>query len=88
VANLIKVTLVRSLSKCTEKQKRTLQGLGLRKRQQTKILQDTVPIRGMVLKVQHMLEVEVFEGDDSLRDSARLRAQRDTAGGAAEGSAS
>ncbi|MGF1509647.1 MAG: 50S ribosomal protein L30 [Myxococcota bacterium] len=76
MASLIKVTLVRGLSKCTETQKRTLQGLGLRKRHQTKILQDTVPIRGMVMKVQHMIEVERFEGDDALRDSARLRAQR------------
>ncbi len=83
MASLIKVKLVRSLSKCTERQKRTLQGLGLRKIQQEKVLQDTVPIRGMVMKVQHMLEVERFDGDDSLRDSARLRAQR-----AAEGSAS
>ena len=72
MASLIKVKLVRSLSKCTERQKRTLQGLGLRKIQQEKVLQDTVPIRGMVMKVQHMLEVERFDGDDSLRDSARL----------------
>ncbi len=76
MASLIKVTLKRSLSKCTEKQRGTLQGLGLRNRQQTKILKDTVPIRGMVLKVQHMLDVERFDGDDSLRDSARLRKQR------------
>ncbi len=78
MASLLKVTLLRSLSKCTEKQRATLQGLGLRKREQTKILKDTVPIRGMVLKVQHMIEVERFDGDDSLRDSARLRRQRAT----------
>lgn len=77
MASLIKVTLKRSLSKCTEKQIATLQGLGLRKREQTKILKDTVPIRGMVMKVQHMLDVERFDGDDSLRDSARLRRQRE-----------
>lgn len=76
MASLIKVTLIRGLSKCTEKQKGTLQGLGLRKRHQTKILKDTVPIRGMIMKVQHMLEVERFDGDDSLRDSARLRKER------------
>jgi large subunit ribosomal protein L30 len=76
MASLIKVTLKRSLSKCTEKQIATLQGLGLRNRSQTKILMDTPAIRGMVLKMQHMLDVEAFDGDDSLRDSARLRKQR------------
>lgn len=76
MASLLKVTLVRGLSKCTDKQKATLQGLGLRKRHQTKILKDTVPIRGMIMKMQHMIEVERIEGDDSLRDSARLRRQR------------
>ena len=76
MASLIKVTLKRGLSKCTDKQIATLQGLGLRKRQQTKILMDTPEIRGMVLKMQHMLDVERFDGDDSLRDSARLRKAR------------
>jgi len=76
MASLLKVKLVRSLSKCTDKQKATLQGLGLRKRHQTKILKDTVPIRGMIMKMQHMIEVERVEGDDSMRDSARLRRQR------------
>jgi large subunit ribosomal protein L30 len=76
MASLIRVKLKRSLSKCTESQRDTLLGLGLKKREQTKVLKDTPPIRGMVLKVQHMLDVERFEGDDSLRDSARLRAQR------------
>lgn len=80
MASLIKVTLKRSLSKCTDKQIATLQGLGLRKRTQTKILMDTPEIRGMVLKMQHMLEVERFDGDDSLRDSARLRKQRASQG--------
>ena len=83
MASLIKVKLKRSLSKCTEQQRATLQGLGLRKREQTKILMDTKPIRGMVLAVQHMLVVERFDGDDSLRQSARIRAKKE-----AEGSAS
>ncbi|MBX2811847.1 MAG: 50S ribosomal protein L30 [Myxococcales bacterium] len=74
--SLIRVKLRRSLSKCTEKQKATLQGLGLRNREQEKVLLDTVPIRGMILKVQHMLDVERFDGDDSMRESARLRKQR------------
>lgn len=76
MTSLIRVKLIRGLSKCTERQKATLQGLGLRKREQEKVLLDTVPIRGMILKVQHMLEVERFDGDESLRDSARLRKRR------------
>ncbi|GEM_PF-1824908 len=78
MASLIKVTLKRSLSKLTVKQTATLQGLGLRKIHQQKILMDTAPIRGMVMKMQHVLEVERFDGDDSLRQSARLRKQRST----------
>lgn len=81
MASLIKVTLKRSLSKCTKETVDTLQGLGLRKRHQTKILKDTKPIRGMVLAVQHMIDAERFDGDDSLRVSARIRKR------AAEGSA-
>lgn len=83
MASLIKVTLKRSLSKCTERQVATLQGLGLRNRQQTKILKDTKPIRGMVLAVQHMLEVERFDGDDSLREGSRVSARKARKEGAA-----
>jgi large subunit ribosomal protein L30 len=78
MASLIKVTLKRSMSKCTQQQIDTLLGLGLKKRHQTKYLKDTPPIRGMVLKMQHMLDVERIDGDDSLRESARLRKQRAT----------
>ena len=74
MANLIKVTLTRSRSKCTPKQLGSLDGLGLFRRGKSKILKDTVPIRGMILSVQHMLDVERFEGDDNLRNSARQRA--------------
>ncbi len=75
MASLIKVTLRRSLSKCTARQLGTLNGLGLRRRQQTKVLMDTPQIRGMVLAVQHMLDVERIDGDDSLRVSQRKRAK-------------
>jgi large subunit ribosomal protein L30 len=77
MASLIKVTLKRSLSKCTDQQVGTLQGLGLRNRSQTKILKDTPAIRGMVLSVQHMLDVERFDGPDTLRKSQRLSKQRE-----------
>ncbi|MBI4821545.1 MAG: 50S ribosomal protein L30 [Deltaproteobacteria bacterium] len=76
MASLIKVTLKRSTGKCIERQRATLLGLGLKRRGDTKVLKDSVPVRGMILKMQHMLVVERFDGDDSLRDSARLRAER------------
>ena len=73
MSSLIKVTLKRGLSGRTDREIATLQGLGLRRRHQSKILKDTVPIRGMVMKMQHLIDVERFDGDDSLRESARIR---------------
>ena len=76
MASLLRVTLKGSLSKGTREQIGTVRGLGLRGVGSTKVLKDTAPIRGMVMAVQHLVEVERFDGDDSLRDSARLRAAR------------
>jgi ribosomal protein L30 len=76
MASLIRVHLKRSISKCTPKQVATLNGLGLQRRGNVKILKDTAPIRGMILKMQHMLDVERFDGADSERQSARLDAAR------------
>lgn len=75
MADLIELNLKRSRSKCTAKQLGTLQGLGLRRRGATKVLLDTPEIRGMIVKVQHLVDVRCFSGDDALRDSARLRKQ-------------
>jgi len=58
MANKIKVTLVKSLSKKTENQKACAQGLGLRKMHQTVELDDTPSIRGMINKIIFMLKVE------------------------------
>jgi ribosomal protein L30 len=77
MASLIKVTLKRSTSKCEPRTLATLQGLGLRRRGKSKILKDTAPIRGMILRMQHMLEVERFDGHDSQRSSARIRKAKD-----------
>ena len=76
MTSLIRVKLSRGLAGSSVRQRATVAGLGLRKRNSEKILKDTAPIRGMIMKVQHLLEVERFDGDDSMRDSARLRAQR------------
>ncbi|MBA3004590.1 MAG: 50S ribosomal protein L30 [Desulfurivibrio sp.] len=58
MANQLKVTLKRSKIGCTEKIRATLIGLGLTKMNKTVIRQDTPEIRGMIKKVEHMVEVE------------------------------
>lgn len=79
MASLIKVTLKRGFSGADPKQVATVKGLGLTKLGKTAILKDTAPIRGMIIKVQHMIEVERFDGDDKVRDSARIRRRRTAA---------
>ena len=41
-----------------ERQKRTMEALGLRKMNQTVVKEDTPEILGMVRKVNHLVEVE------------------------------
>ena len=53
----IKVTLVKSAIGRTERQKRTLEALGLRKLSQTVEHDATPTIVGMVNKVQHLVSV-------------------------------
>ncbi|MGN7611615.1 50S ribosomal protein L30 [Magnetococcales bacterium HHB-1] len=53
----VKVKLVRSGIGRPERQKKTLKALGLKKLQQTKEYPDNPSIRGMIFKVQHLIEV-------------------------------
>jgi len=53
----LSVTQVRSTIDRTQKQKNTMSGLGLRKIGHTVVLDDTHAIRGMIRKVQHLVEV-------------------------------
>jgi large subunit ribosomal protein L30 len=55
---MLKVTLKRSPIKATESQRATVRGLGLRKVNSTRLLQDTVEVRGMLTKVFHLVTVE------------------------------
>ncbi|MCK4544590.1 50S ribosomal protein L30 [candidate division WOR-3 bacterium] len=43
------------------KQKRTLKALGIRKMHQTVVHDDTPAIRGMINKIQHLLNVEEID---------------------------
>lgn len=54
----IKVTQVRSAIKHPERQKRTLEALGIKRMHQTIEVEATPQILGMVEKVSHLVEVE------------------------------
>ena len=53
----IKLKLVRSLIGNTERQRATVRSLGLRKMHQVVVHRDSPEIRGMVNKVQHLVQV-------------------------------
>jgi large subunit ribosomal protein L30 len=54
----IKITLIKSPIDRPERQKQTLQALGLNKANATKEVNATPQILGMVRKVEHLLKVE------------------------------
>jgi len=53
----LKVKLLKSLEGRTPAQRGTIAGLGLKKINSSRVLQDTPSIRGMVAKVAHMVEL-------------------------------
>lgn len=53
------VKQIRSTIGCNEKQRLTIKGLGLGKIGRVVTREDTSPIRGMITKVQHLVEVTV-----------------------------
>lgn len=57
MAGTIRVKLVKSGIGRTQRQKDTLRGMGLNKLQKTVTLEDTPAIRGMVKKVEHLVQV-------------------------------
>ena len=57
----IKVTLVKSTIGCLEKQKKTVQALGLHKIRSSAIHEDNAAIRGMIFVVKHLVKVEPVE---------------------------
>lgn len=54
----VKVTLHKSPIGTPKDHRATLTGLGLRKRHQSVVLEDTPAVRGMIKKVQYMLDWE------------------------------
>ncbi len=62
MAGLLRVTQVRSGIGRPPKQRKTLLGLGLTRMHKTVELEDTPCIRGMILKIQHLVKVEPATG--------------------------
>jgi large subunit ribosomal protein L30 len=59
--NRLKITLRHSTIGCTPNQRLNVQGLGLRKIGQSRELENTPAVRGMVRKVLHLVDVEELE---------------------------
>jgi len=54
----IRITLVKSGIGHGEDQKRTLKALGLKRLNNSVIQEDSAPVRGMIIKVRHLVQVE------------------------------
>ncbi len=54
----IKITQIRSVIERPERQKRTIEALGLGRIRKSVVKADTPQIRGMIAKVQHLVSVE------------------------------
>lgn len=57
----LSVTLVKSPCGRLEKQKRTIEALGLKKLHQTVVVKDNVAMRGMINTVSHLVSVTESE---------------------------
>lgn len=54
----LRVTQVKSRIGQTQRQRATLDGLGLMRRGMSRVLEDTPSVRGMIAKVGHLVVVE------------------------------
>ena len=57
-SSMIRVTLAGSFTGCTERQRATLKGLCLTRRERTVLLKASAPGWGMIRKGQHLVRVE------------------------------
>jgi large subunit ribosomal protein L30 len=70
----IKVKLVRGLAGCPEKHRVVVAGLGLKKRDSTKILPDTPQTMGMIEKVAYLVSWERVDAPPPVGRRARKKA--------------
>lgn len=61
-ANQIKITLVKSTIGCLDKQKKTVQALGLKKIRSFVIRDNNPTTQGMVFVVKHLVKVDEVQG--------------------------
>jgi len=54
----LRITKIRSVINRPENQKRTMVALGLHKMNQSKEIEDTPMVKGMIQKVEHLLKIE------------------------------
>ncbi len=57
----IKVTLVRSINGRLKSHQACVRGLGLRRMNHSRVLEDTPQVRGMINKVSYMVDHEIVE---------------------------
>jgi large subunit ribosomal protein L30 len=57
----VKVTLVKSPIGALEGHRATVRGLGLKKMNQSRVLEDTPAVRGMINKVNYLVKAEVAQ---------------------------
>jgi large subunit ribosomal protein L30 len=57
MSDRVQVKLVRSRAKANTHQRKILDGLGLKKRDQVRDLEDTPSVRGMINKVHHLVQL-------------------------------
>ena len=58
VGKKVKITQIGSPIGRVREQRSTLIGLGLNKRHRSRVLEDTPAVRGMILRVHHLVRVE------------------------------
>jgi len=63
MADMLRITYVRSAGGHPSKQAKTVEALGLRKLNQTVEQPDNPNIRGMIHKIRHLLKVEESKGE-------------------------
>ena len=54
----LKITLIRSTNGCLDKQKKTVEALGLNKIRSSVVRPDNDAVRGMIYVVKHLVKVE------------------------------
>jgi large subunit ribosomal protein L30 len=72
----LKVTQVRSVIHRPKDQKQTVRRLGLHRIRDSVVKDDRPEIRGMIAKVQHLVQVEEVQGD--AKDQSGVRGRRTT----------